>query len=154
MSPDTHKKTPEQEAQEIGDALRILRERKGVTQERAAEEMEVSRTAWQNYEAGRKVVLRTDMQMRLAGAVGASREDLLSVLKELQRGESRHSAINSVEEPQAIFAGPGRTQAIFPTRDGDVIVSYPAQLSPEGYRELAEFFGLFAKRGGVQVILA
>ena len=153
MSSDTALKTPEQEAQEIGEALRILRERLGVTQEAAAEAMEVSRTAWQNYEGGRKVVLRTDMQMRLAAAVGATRPDLLKVLKELQRGGGKHSAIG-VEEPSAIFAGPGRTQAIFPTRDGEVIVSYPANLSPEGFRELAEFFSLFAKRGGVQVTIA
>lgn len=153
MSSDTLTKTPEQEAHEIGEALRILRDRLGVTQEAAAEAMEVSRTAWQNYEAGRKVVLRTDMQMRLAGAIGATRQDLLQVLKQLQHGGAKHSAIG-VEEPGAIYSGPGRTQAIFPTRDGEVIVSYPANLSPEGYRELAEFFSLFAKRGGVQVSVA
>lgn len=153
MPNDRSGKTSAEEAKEVGEALRILRERRDFTQEAAAEAMRVSRTAWQNYESGRAIVLRTDMQMRLAGAVGATREDLLAVLRELQRGSGgRHSALGGgMEETGAIFAGPGRAQAIFPTTEGDVIVSYPSALSPQGFRELGEYLALFLKRGGVTV---
>lgn len=137
-----------EEAKQVGEALRILRERRRVTQEAAAEAMEVSRTAWQNYEGGRPVVLRTDVQVRLAAAVGASREDLIGILRGLQRGNAgaSHSALG-VEEMGTVYAGPGRAQAIFPTSEGDVIVSYPAALSAAGYKELGEYLALFLRRG-------
>jgi transcriptional regulator with XRE-family HTH domain len=149
MSMDTPSaKPPAQEARELGRALKTLRERRGMTQDQAAEGMHVTRTAWQNYESGRAIVLRTDMQARLAGALGARREDLMAILRDNQRMGGSHSAVG-LEEPGAIYSGPGRQQAIFPTSEGDVIVSYPATLSTKGYAELGEYLALFLKRGGV-----
>lgn len=145
MSREPVAKTTAQEAREVGEALKILRERRGVTQEKAAEAMTVSRTAWQNYENGRAVVLRTDMQVRLTAAVGAKREDLLGVLRELQGGGMSHSALG-LEEAGIVFSGPGRQQAIFPTSEGDVILSYPSALSPKGLSELSDYLAVFLKR--------
>lgn len=145
MSKDGPPKTSAQEAREVGDALRALRERRGFTQERAAEALRVSRTAWQNYESGRPVVLRTDMQLRLAQALGAKREDLLAILREQQGATASHSAFG-VEETGMLFSGPGRQQAIFPLSEGDVIVSYPAGLTPDGFQELNDYLELFLKR--------
>lgn len=129
----------------MGEALRILRDRLDITQEQAAEAMGVSRTAWQNYEAGRAIVLRTDMQTKLAAALDATREDLLRVLRELQRAGGGHSALG-LEEPGVVFSGPGRQQAIFPLSEGDVIVSYPANLSAAGFQELSDYLAIFLKR--------
>lgn len=137
-------KAPNDEAREVGEAQRILRERRGVTQEQAAEAMRVSRTAYQNYENGRQAVMRTDLQSRMAEAVGATREDLLAVLRELQRGQG-HSRHSGLEEPAAIYAGPGRAQAIFPTAAGDVIVSYPAHMTDEARRELSIYLTTWLK---------
>lgn len=142
MPKDTPPKTSAQEAREVGEALRILREDRDVTQEQAAEAMHVSRTAWQNYENGRSVVLRTDMQERLARAVGARKQDLLDVLRQLQRGGTSHSAL-ALEETGAIFSGPGRQQAIFPLDEGDVILSYPAKLTASGRAQLKAYLTIF-----------
>jgi transcriptional regulator with XRE-family HTH domain len=140
-------KTPAEEAREVGSALRILRERRRVTQENAAEAMRVSRTAWQNYENGRSVVLRTDVQARLAAAIGATRADLMAVVRELQRGApGGHSGL---EEPAAIYSGPGRRQAIFPTQDGDVIMSLPDPMSEAARTQLRAYLGTFL--GGLAV---
>lgn len=146
MSTDKRtEKTSAQEAREIGAALKLLRERRGITQERASQAAGVTRTAWQNYENGRPVVLRTDLQGKLARALGATREQLLACQLEMQHGQiGGHAA--GLEEPAQIFAGPGRQQAIFPTAQGDVIVTYPSHLTREGYQELANYFALFLKR--------
>lgn len=145
MSRDTPAKTSADEAREVGEALKLLRDRRGFTQEQAAEAMRVSRTAWQNYENGRAVVLRTDMQVRLTAALGAKREDLLAVLRELQRGGGSHSAFG-LEEAGLLFSGPGRKQAIFPTSEGEVILSYPANISATGVAELSDYLAIFLKR--------
>lgn len=139
-------KTPREEAREVGLALKTLRERQGVTQEAAAEAAGVTRTAWQNYENGRPVVLRTDMQAKLARAVGSTRDELLRIIRETGRGEAPHSS-TGFNEGGAIFSGPGRQQAIFPTPDGDVIISYPAHLSADGRRALKAYLDLFLGNG-------
>lgn len=126
----------------MGRALKRLRESRGFTQEAAAEAAGVTRTAWQNYENGRAIVLRTDMQAKLALALDSTRQDLAAALRDLQRDEGRLAA-RGVEESAAVFAGPGRQQAIFPTADGDVIVNYPANLSREALAQLRGYMTLF-----------
>lgn len=62
----------------MGRALRALRERAGLTQDQAGEALGVTRQAWQNYEGGaRNTLLRTDLQERLAHALGLERADLI-----------------------------------------------------------------------------
>lgn len=136
-------KTSAEQAREIGRALRALRERHGLSQEQAAERMHVTRTAWQNYENGRAVVLRTDMQLRLAAAAGGSHAELLAVLREQQGQLAAHSAFTGHDDGRAIYSGPGRSQAIFPTDQGDVILSYPANLTPEAKAQLAAYLKVF-----------
>jgi transcriptional regulator with XRE-family HTH domain len=141
MSPT---KTSAEEAREVGRALKALRERAGLTQDQAAENLRVTRTAWQNYEAGRAIVLRTDHQARLAEALGCRREDLLHMLRQLQRSEGGLSGYG-LEETGVVYSGPGRHQAIFPLEEGDVIISYPAALSPASRAQLREYLALFAR---------
>ena len=73
MAKPSPPKTSAEEAREVGEALRILRDRLDITQEQAAEAMGVSRTAWQNYEAGRAIVLRTRSEERRVGKECRSR---------------------------------------------------------------------------------
>lgn len=140
MRQPTHLKGSSQESREIGEALRSLRDAKGLTQDEAAGRMGVTRTAWQNYEGGRSVVLRTDQQSRMAAALGATREELMAVLRRITDGQ--HSAL-AVHEPATVFAGPGRAQAIFPTGEGDLILSYPAALSAGSKRQLKSYLSIF-----------
>lgn len=78
MPTDNAATPPAQQALALGEALRTLRERGGMTQEQAGEAMGVTRQAWQQYEtAGKPVILRTDMQERLAAAIGLHRDDLI-----------------------------------------------------------------------------
>lgn len=134
-------KSPAQEAREMGRALKLLRTRRGMTQDAAAEALRVTRTAWQNYESGRSVVMRTDMQAKLAAALGGTRNELLACLREVQEGPS-HSA-SAVAEAGSVYSGPGRLQAVFPTSDGQVIVSYPEALTARGRRQLKAYLDAF-----------
>lgn len=66
------------DARDLGRALGKLRRRANLTQTEAAERHGVTPQAWQRYEAGnRQAVLRTDLQARLARAVGSNREELV-----------------------------------------------------------------------------
>lgn len=141
----TPPKTPAQEAKEIGRALKRLREDAGLTQDAAAEGLGVTRTAWQNYEGGRAVILRTDLQARAAAALGRTRQDLLAALRQVQTGPTHSSG---VAEGAAIFAGPGRSQAVFPLDEGDVILSFPANLSAEGRQQLEDYLAVFLRKRG------
>jgi transcriptional regulator with XRE-family HTH domain len=134
-------KSPAQEAREIGRALKLLRTRRGLTQDQAAEALQVTRTAWQNYESGRSVVMRTDMQQKLSAALGANRNELLACLREVQEGPS-HSA-SGAAETGAVYSGPGRLQAVFPTADGQVIISYPEAWTAKGRRQLKAYLEAF-----------
>jgi len=129
----------------MGLALKRLRESRSMTQDQAAERMGVTRTAWQNYESGRAVVMRTDHQVKLAEALGAARADLLNELRKIQVGDG-HSAMAGVQDSGAIYAGPGRQQAVFPLDEGDVILSFPANLSPEGRQQLEDYLAVFLRR--------
>lgn len=140
---------PSQQAREWGLALKLLRERKGLTQDQAAANRRVTRTAWQNYESGRAVVLRMDMQHGLAEALGGTRAELLDCLREVQRRSGTSQPQAGMEEMGVVFSGPGRQQAIFPLAEGDVIISYPANLSAQGFKELQDYLTLFLRRGEV-----
>lgn len=66
------------DATTIGAAVKALRERAGLSQEQAGAAISISRQAWANYESGaRQSVFRSDLQDRIAGAIGVARADLL-----------------------------------------------------------------------------
>lgn len=112
MATDTRQPTTQEQARAIGAALKALRDRADLTQEQAAERMGVTRQGWQKYEAeGKPVVLRTDMQDRLAAAIGLTREDLLRE-RDRQAG-SEPSQHNSVSEAGRVYELPvlGRVRA-------------------------------------------
>lgn len=132
----------------MGRALKLLRERSGLTQEAAADLMGVTKTAWANYEYGRAIVLRIDVQDRLVKALGQSRKALDETLREITGLPAPEYAHAGLEEAGAPFTGAAIKQAIFPLAEGDVTVSYPTNLSPASYRELHEYLTLFLRRGG------
>ncbi len=79
MNTDSRPLSPGDQAQTLGEAVRALRERAGLTQAAAAALAGVTRQAWQNYEAGnRQAILRTDLQDELARALGVTRDDILA----------------------------------------------------------------------------
>lgn len=73
MSPET----PADHDIRLGQALRRLRERAGLTQAEAAEEMNVTPQAWQNYESGKRRFTEA-RQRDTTAAVGATPADLLA----------------------------------------------------------------------------
>lgn len=106
MPSDTRPPSPLEQAQAISEALRALRERAGMTQEAAAEAMGVTRQAWQQYEtAGKPVLLRTDMQERLAEALGLGRDDLLRE-RDRQAGRSPAGRFEFQEEATKFYGLP------------------------------------------------
>lgn len=102
MPSEPRQLTAQQQSAAIGAAVKALRERAGMTQDQAGEALGVTRQAWQQYEtAGKPVLLRSDMQDRLAKALGVTREDLL-------RERDRQAGIDApVAEPP-----PGSRSAI------------------------------------------
>jgi transcriptional regulator with XRE-family HTH domain len=142
MAFEAPRKTTREEAREMGEALKSLRTTRGLTQQEAADAAGVTRTAWQNYEGGRPVILRTDMQAKLARACGAERGELLMHLSSLQRGQ-RHSSEPPEPAPDAV--APGRQQARFPLAQGEVVLTFPAGLTAEGFAELADYMALFLR---------
>lgn len=66
------------EAEIMGRAIAMARERAGLSQEDLAERMAVSRQTISRYESGRAAVLRSDLQRRVADALGISLDDLMA----------------------------------------------------------------------------
>lgn len=88
--------TATDQAKLLGDAIRTLRERGGLTQADAAAEIGITRQAWQNYESGnRQTILRSDLQDDIAKALGLTRQDLL---RERDRLHGRAPANDGVSE--------------------------------------------------------
>lgn len=131
---------PADEARVFGRALKALRERQGLTQQEAADRMGVTKTAWQNYEAGRPVILRTDMQARLTEALGLDRSELVFQAVALTPPDSR-PALSSGPEPTG--RAPGVAQAVFPLREGPVTLSFPTELSAESFAQLEAYLTTF-----------
>ncbi|MBB4798417.1 hypothetical protein HNP32_002161 [Brevundimonas bullata] len=44
--------------------------------------------------------------------------------------------------------GPGTQQAVFPLAEGNVYLTFPSELTSDGYAELAEYLGIFLRRAG------
>lgn len=80
----------QQQRRRDGAALRILRQRAGLTQEQAAERAEIGVQSWQNYEVGRRGLDRPKLE-RVTAALGSSPEEhALEVAKlaEVDRAQS------------------------------------------------------------------
>lgn len=70
--------TPSTEIEAYSKAIKRLRQTANLTQLEAAKRIGQTKQSWQAYEAGnRQVVLRLDVQDRVARALGVSREDLV-----------------------------------------------------------------------------
>jgi DNA-binding XRE family transcriptional regulator len=117
MDTQSRNKTPPPSAVALGQALKSLRSRAGIKQTTAAKAIGVSRQAWGNYEAGRDVVLREDIQEDLAKAIGVTRDDLLRERDRLTGGDSNplrpaHAGGNVYELPVIgrVRAGPSGPQ--------------------------------------------
>jgi transcriptional regulator with XRE-family HTH domain len=139
MPTDTGPTPPSEQAHALGEALRALRERAGITQEAAGEAMGVTRSAWGSYENGGKpVVLRTDMQERLAAAIGLTREDLI---RERDRRAGGGAPQGFAETSARIYQLPvqGRSRA---TPDGPEIYDLS---QPEGVADLSWIFSPSAR---------
>jgi transcriptional regulator with XRE-family HTH domain len=140
--------TATDEAKALGLALRSLRMKRNITQEAASEAMGVTRTAWQNYENGRAVILRMDLQASLAAALGATREDLMLERNRIAIGAVRatRSPSGFAEEgpPPPVFGADLRT-ASFPLPEGEVTITFPASLSPDSFMQLEGYLEVFLR---------
>lgn len=69
-----------QEIEALGQAIRKVRERRGLGQKDAATAMDppITRSAWANYEAGRPAILRSDVQASIANALGVPLDEILA----------------------------------------------------------------------------
>lgn len=137
---------PISEAAALGLALRRLRERAKMSQDDAAAAFGVSRQGWQVYEKGdRNGILRSDTQSRLATAVQATREELLTERARLNQGESigtSDSDVVQLSDRRRTFELPiwGRARA------GTLAPSYVADLGAPS--ELVDMRWLFGPDSG------
>jgi transcriptional regulator with XRE-family HTH domain len=105
------------DAKLFGEALRRVRVRADLTQEKAAERMGVTRQAWQNYEKGdRQAVLRSDLQERLAEALGVSRADLLQIAEHERSSAPPPSRASGLRDRRAGVTRPLELM-LLPVRD-------------------------------------
>lgn len=143
--PTSPPSTTREQATLMGQALKALRLRLKIKQGAAADAMGITRTTWQNYENGRAIILRTDLQDKLAAALGSDREELLVQLAALTpHGARRHQGVG--ESGPRVFEGdPNTKHAVFPLAGGDVVINYPADLDAEGFEELKDYLDLFFK---------
>ena len=148
MPTNTREQTSAEEARTMGRAIKALREARSLTQQDAAEALGVTRTAWQNYENGRAVILRTDVQRRLLKALGSDEDELAAHVASIQSLGRRTGQV--VAMPERFDIQP-RGQAVFPLSEGDVVVTFPPDLSNEGFAELAEYLNLFLKARGAKL---
>lgn len=141
----------------LGLALQMLRKEAGLSQEQASERVEpqLTKQAWGRYEGGEvKGLLTPDVQQRMAAALGHTRDELLLVKERLAlQGESYRPSFRpatGLRDRSRPWSGGGdQRQAIFPTRDGEVVLTYPAELGEEGLAELSNYLRVFLTSRGV-----
>jgi len=62
-----------------------MRTQAGLSQEQAAKNVDQTKQSWQNYEKGSvQAILRVDLQRRLAGALGGTRDDLIRLKEQIE----------------------------------------------------------------------
>lgn len=136
----------------MGRALKALRESRELTQQEAADRAGVTRTAWQNYESGRAVILRSDLQRRLARSLGADEEELALHAESFRNIGRRSTAASlSAHDRAQSFDGLPRGQAVFPLAEGEVVITFPQDLSREGFAEMAQYLSIFLKGRGAKL---
>lgn len=129
----------------MGQAIRALRMHRGMSQQSAANAAQVTKTAWQNYENGRAVVLRTDLQARLAKALGSDRRELMLQLAALTPAAERSSVSSFGVQDTGPGLDPFQQRAVFPLREGEVTLTFPADLSAESFIQLESYLSTFLK---------
>ncbi len=144
----------------LGRALALLRDREGLTQAEAAERFakvigkdDFTPQAWGQYEAGKpKRMFYPEVQAQLAEVVGSTVEELLDErdrLREIAEISPVQERVG-VREPVRLFESSSkasaRQQAIFPLPEGDIVLSYPAVLSEQSKRDLADYLKIFVRR--------
>lgn len=88
----------------LANALAALRRRRGLSQADAGEAIGMTSQAWGLYEAGRRAGLfRPDVQDRMTGALGLTRDDLLATAGAAPVPGARGPG---VESPGLAFVGP------------------------------------------------
>lgn len=130
----------------MGRAIRAVRLRQNITQTDAAERASVSRTSWVSWEDGRPMVLRSDVQDRIAQVLGVDREELLLEQVRQREHASRNPRATGAGEREADWRGPDRETAVFPLKAGRVVIEFPAGMDADSWEELEEYLQLFLKR--------
>lgn len=146
--------TIDPDALSIGEALRSLRERYKLSQPRVVDvhEDQISAQYLSHIETGKVIgILKSTTQRKVLDAISrAAKLNPPLTLDDLTaaRGEpSDHTAETVRATRLAASLRPATTerQAIFPTSEGDVIFTFPAEMGPDGFRELEAYFSVFVK---------
>lgn len=165
-SPDT----TDDDTRQLGGALRTLRDSLGLTQGQAGDAAEPVMTAqyWGMHETGKVPgIFKPSVQRKLIEALNKASEkdrattgrppltvgDLQAALDAPPPPAGRMARLarelGGVAEPGAAYDASG-AEAVFPTRDGAVVIRLPAAMTPEGFKDLEAYFAVFmqTKRGG------
>lgn len=133
-------------------AVQRLRKRLGVTQRQAAEahEDDITYQYWAMNETGKVPgVVKPATQRKLLRALSRAAdmpEDL--TLEDLSHemgadgGRDLGTATQALPRP---VRGRLTRHAVFPTSSGDVEFTFPAEMTPEGFREMEAYFKVFVQ---------
>lgn len=148
----------------VGEAVKTLRERIGLTQAQAADACDPIMTSqyWGMHETGRVPgIFKPATQRKLVDALNAAAGDRLAEPVTLQDLEDVIRVGPGVGEPPARFdradgraarlareldrPDPNTRRAVFPTPDGDAVIEIPAHLTPEGFKMVEAYLAVFLK---------
>lgn len=143
------------ERRRVGQAIAALRITKGLTQDEAGARSRPPMTSqhWGNHETGNvRGIHEPPVLRKLLDAIGATQEELD---RELMRQDAVGPAASRMSHMSRELSGFGESagrpfdvgirEAVFPLRDGQVTLRFPADLSPGGFKELADYLAVFLK---------
>lgn len=159
----TRPRTPQQEEKlqlrkRYGVALALVREAHNQTQDSASAACDPEMTSqnWGRYETGSAAGITDPVVRRgLLEAIGADEAEFQTTLANLPADDDLPalSKGRGIGSRMARLAGavtatnpapisPDRRQAIFPVRDGEVVITFPRHMTPEGRREMKQYLEL------------
>lgn len=146
------------DAQAIGQALKAIRERLGLRQPHVAEAAGLTAQYVSMIETGKVPgLVKPATQRKIIEALNAALEardgrapsppvtisDLDAELAGV--GDTPRARLARIARELTTAPDPELRQAVFPVSDGDVVISFPAHMTPEGFKELEAYFAIFLK---------
>lgn len=141
------------EVQQLGRAVKTVRERLKLTQAQAAEAGEMTSQYWGMHETGKvpgivKPATQRALLDALTRAAGLDEPLGLGVLEEALEAAGAPAAGRLARMARELgpVGGEAETRrAVFPVPEGDVVIEIPAAMTPEGFKQVEAYIAVFLK---------